>query len=390
MTFTLPIPTPKVEGLPKDVAPLAVQRAAVIGAGTMGGGIAMCFAEAAIPVTILDQSEEALRAGLGLVRSNWEASAKKGKISLEQVEARMALVRGATTYDDEGIKDADVVVEAAFERMAVKKAIFAALDEATKPECLLATNTSTLSVDEIALSTRRPTSVVGMHFFSPANVMPLLENVAASESSPQAIATAMALGKRLRKKTVLARNCFGFIGNRMLEPYVREAAFLVEEGATIEQVDAVLQQLGMAMGPFTMGDLAGNDIGYNIRIDNGWDTLWAARRGQRYWGTLADVLVYRGRKGQKTKAGWYDYPKGRKPVRSAVVDEMVTEVSNMLGIERRAITDDEILDRCMLPLVNEGFRIVGEGIAQRESDLNIVYIYGCGRLCSLARMAHPA
>ena len=213
----------KVEGLPKDTKPLSVQSAAVIGAGTMGGGIAMCFAEAGIPVTIVDQSEEVLRAGLGLVRSNWEASAKKGKLRPEQVEARMALVRGATTYDDDGVKAADVVVEAAFERMAVKKEIFAALDESTKPSCLLATNTSTLSVDEIASATRRPSSVVGMHFFSPANVMPLLENVAASETSPQAIATAMALGKRLRKKAVLARNCFGFIGNRMLEPYIREA-----------------------------------------------------------------------------------------------------------------------------------------------------------------------
>jgi len=290
----------------------------------------------------------------------------------------MALVRGTTSYADEGVSTADVVVEAAFERMGVKKEIFAQLDANTKPGCILATNTSTLSIDEIAAATSRPADVVGMHFFSPANVMPLLENVAGAQSSPQVIATAMALGKRLRKKAVLARNCFGFIGNRMLENYIREGCLLLEEGATCEQVDKVMRSLGMAMGPFTMGDLAGNDIGYNIRKDNGWDAGWASERGQRYWGFLADALVEKGRCGQKTKAGWYDYPSGRTPVVSPEVEAMIVETSKELGIARRAISDEEVLDRCLLPLVNEGFRILEEGIAQRESDLNIVYLYGYG------------
>ena len=369
----------KIDGLPKDVKPKPVAKAAIVGAGTMGGGIAMCFAEAGIDVTIVDSSEEALTRGIGIMRKNWEATAKKGRITPAAVEERMGRVRGATTYTDVGVTEADVVVEAAFERMNVKKEIFAALDANTKPGCLLATNTSTLSIDEIAESTSRPQDVVGMHFFSPANVMPLLENVAGAQTSHQSIASAMHLGKRLRKKAVLSRNCFGFIGNRMLENYIREAGFLIEEGATCQQVDGVMASLGMAMGPFTMGDLAGNDIGYNIRKDNGWDAEWAKANGnQRYWAHCADALVEMGRAGQKTKGGWYDYPSGRTPVPSPEVEAMIQERVAALGIAQRSIGDDEILDRCLLPLVNEGFKIVEEGIAQRESDLNIVYLYGYG------------
>jgi 3-hydroxyacyl-CoA dehydrogenase len=229
----------KVVGLPKDVKPKGVKKAAVVGAGTMGGGIAMCFAEAGIDVTLIDQSAEALERGLATCRRNWEATAKKGRISAEAVEERVSKLRGSTTYDDAGVREADVVVEAAFETMDVKRKIFAQLDAVAKPGCLLATNTSTLSIDEIATSTSRPEDVIGMHFFSPANVMPLLENVKGERSSPQAVATAMGLGKRLRKKAVLAANCFGFIGNRMLEPYVREALYMIEEGATPQQVDKV-------------------------------------------------------------------------------------------------------------------------------------------------------
>ena len=290
-------------------------------------------------------------------------------------------------------------------RRAFAQDIFGALDTHAKPGCLLATNTSTLSIDEIANATSRPEDVVGMHFFSPANVMPLLENVAGAKTSHRSIATAMKLGGRLRKKAVLARNCFGFIGNRklagkagtgpqlslrlvttsplprpagMLEPYLREALFLIEDGAGCKEVDRVLTQYGLAMGPFTMSDLAGIDIGYNIRKDNGWDEAWASERGQRYWGGLADALVERGRCGQKTKAGFYDYPEGRTPVESPEVEGLIADASAARGITRRPISEGEILDRSLLPLVNEGFKIVEEGIAQRESDLNIVYLYGYG------------
>ena len=227
----------------------------------------------------------------------------------------------------------------------------------------------------IARATSRPESVVGMHFFSPANVMPLLENVAGAASSPQALATAMGLGKRLRKKAVLAGNCFGFIGNRMLEPYVREALYMLEEGSTPAQVDAPLRAFGFAMGPFQMSDLAGNDISYNIRRDNGWTA--AAVEG-RYWAGLADQLVEAGRLGQKTKRGWYDYPKGRTPVDDGEVAAMIEAHSAALGMARRPIAPSEVLDRTLLSMVNEGFKIVEEGIAQRESDVDIVYIYGYG------------
>ena len=359
----------------QGVAPAPVRKAAVVGAGTMGGGIAMCFAQGGIDVTIIDRSEEALANGLAIVRANWEASARKGKLSEKRVAEYMGRLRTTTAYTDEGVTDADVVVEAAFERMAIKKEIFGALDTHCKPGALLATNTSTLDIDEIASSTRRPEAVVGMHFFSPANVMPLLENVAGAASSPQALATAMALGKQLRKKTVLARNCFGFIGNRMLEPYVREALYMLEEGATPAQVDAPLREFGLAMGPFQMSDLAGNDIGYNIRRDNGWT---AATVNGRYWAGLADQLVEMGRLGQKTKRGWYDYSGGRTPVNDPEVEAMIVAHSAKLGRARRVLEPCEIVDRALLSMANEGFKIVEEGIAQRESDVDIVDIYGYG------------
>jgi len=366
----------KIDFLAK-AQPSKVSQAAIVGAGTMGGGIAMCFAEAGMDVTIVDRSEEALANGLRIVRGNWEASAKKGKLSEAQVESLMSRISTASSFEDTKVKEADVVVEAAFERMAVKKEIFGALDKACKPTALLATNTSTLDIDEIARATSRPSSVVGMHFFSPANIMPLLENVAGSASSPEALATAMVLGKRLRKKTVLARNCFGFIGNRMLEPYVREALYLLEEGATPKQVDAPLRAFGLAMGPLQMSDLAGNDIGYNIRKDLGWSEA-TMKDGERYWAGVADKLVESGRLGQKTKKGWYDYAAGRTPVDDEQVEDLIVEHSKSIGMARRSISPQEITDRTLLGLVNEGFKIVDEGIAQRESDVDIVYIYGYG------------
>lgn len=359
----------------EGVAPAKIQKAAIVGAGTMGGGIAMCFAQAGIDVTIVDQSEDVLTKGVGLVRQNWENSAKKGKLTADQVEGLMGKLSTATSFEAAGVAEADVAVEAAFERMAIKKEIFAKLDQHCKPGCVLATNTSTLDVDEIAASTSRPEAVVGMHFFSPANVMPLLENVAGKASSPQALATAMALGKALKKKAVLANNCFGFIGNRMLEPYVREALYLLEEGALPKDVDAPLRDLGLAMGPFQMSDLAGNDIGYNVRKDNGWT---AENVSGRFWAGLADQLVEAGRLGQKTKRGWYDYAAGRAPVDDPEVEAMILEHSRSLGITRREISADEIVDRCLLSMVNEGFKIVEEGIAQRESDCDVVYLYGYG------------
>ena len=373
----------KVEGASPAVKPQRVSKAAVIGAGTMGGGIAMCFADAGINVTLVDQSSEAVERGLKIITSNYAATAKKGKLSEEEMGKRVGRIRTAVGFADDGVSDADVVVEAAFESLEVKHSIFKELDAVCKPSCLLATNTSTLDIGAIAEAVKQPERVVGMHFFSPANVMPLLENVRSDSSSDMAIATAMDLGKRLRKKTVLARSCFGFIGNRMLEPYMHEALFLVEEGATPQAVDAVMKEFGLAMGPYTMSDLAGNDIGYSVRKGLGW--LEEATRpdtARRYWGTLADALVEKGRLGQKTKKGWYDYSAGRKPVVDPEVEALIaTHVESLGLLKARGGSPpgpDEIMDRLMLPLVNEGFKIVEEGIAQRESDVNIVYLYGYG------------
>jgi len=364
--------------LPKDVKPAAVTKAVVVGAGTMGGGITMCFADAGIDVTMVDTSEEAVTRGFGIIAANYEASAKKGKLSAEQLAGRLGRISTATSLSDEKVANADVVVEAAFESMAVKRAIFGELDRVCKPDALLASNTSTLSIDDIGAATSRPQSVVGMHFFSPANVMPLLENVRSSASSDQAIATAMGLGKRLKKKAVLARSCFGFIGNRMLEPYIHEALFMLEEGARPHDVDAAMTRYGLAMGPFAMSDLAGNDIGHFVRKELGWLEQIKPDPSRRYWGTLADALVERGRLGQKTKKGWFDYSAGRKPVVDPEVEAMVDERQAACGFGAREITADEVLDRLMLPLVNEGFKILQEGIAQRETDINIVYLYGYG------------
>ena len=364
----------KVVGMGKGVAPRPVKSALVIGAGTMGQGIAMCFASAGLPVTLLDSSEEALQRGVATVRRNYEATAAKGRLSSEAVELNMGRIRTTTSYKDVGVREADVAVEAAFETLEVKHAVMAALDAACKPGCVLATNTSTLDIDAIASATARPAEVVGMHFFSPANVMPLLENVRGTQTSDEVIATAMALGKVLRKKAVLARSCFGFIGNRMLEGYCREAIFMLEEGCVPKQVDKPLRAFGMPMGPLQMCDLAGNDIGYKVRQGLGLHKVTS----ERYYGGLADTLVESGRLGQKTKAGWYDYSAGRAPVDDPEVVAMIEAHSAALGMARREISAEEVLDRCLLPLVNEGFKVLEEGIAQRESDIDVVYLYGYG------------
>ena len=334
----------KVEGLDKAVKPLPLKSAAIVGAGTMGGGIAMCFAERGVPVTIIDTSAEALERGLKTIRGNWQRQVDKGKLSAAALEERVGRIRTTTTYDDAGVAAADIAVEAVFERMSIKQTVLKQLDGACKAGAILATNTSTLNIDEIAAATSRPDAVVGTHFFSPANVMPLLENVRGAASSPTTLATAMAMGKLLGKKAVLAGNCFGFIGNRMLEGYVREALFMLELGALPADVDGPMRAFGMPMGPLQMSDLAGNDIGYNVRKDFGWTFPASA---------LADKLVESGRLGQKTGGGWYDYDAKRKPNPSAAVETMIVEHSAAAGATRRPMGADEVLDRCLLPLVNE-------------------------------------
>mmetsp|Transcript_43867 Transcript_43867/g.140918 ORF Transcript_43867/g.140918 Transcript_43867/m.140918 type:complete len:712 (-) Transcript_43867:283-2418(-) len=361
----------KVVGV--DAPPRPIESAAVIGAGTMGGGIAMCFANKGIPVTLVDKSPEALETRIGGIRAAYEANVAKGKLSEDKLGARMRCITTATSLDDPACSTADLYVEAVFERLELKKAIFKELDAIAKPGALLCTNTSTLDIDKIASATSRPQDVCGTHFFSPANIMPLLENVRGSASSGETLATVMAMGKKLGKKAVLAGNCFGFIGNRMIEGYCRESYFLLEEGCVPRDVDAPVRALGLAMGPLQMQDLAGIDIGYNIRKDQP-DLYGPADR----YPLLADRIAEAGRLGQKTKAGWYDYAAGRNPVDDPWVADFIEKFSAEQGVTRRAISTEEVLDRCMLPMVNEGFKCLEEGIAQRESDIDIVFLYGYG------------
>ena len=358
----------RIPGLPLDVQPLPVRSAAVIGAGTMGGGIAMCFANAGIPVAMLELSPQALERGLGIVRRNYSASVARGSLTQQQAEQALARVSGVTGYAALG--SADIVIEAVFEDMEVKQEVFARLDQVAAPQTILATNTSTLDIDAIAASTRRPEQVVGTHFFSPANVMKLLENVRGRRTSAQTLATVMALGKTLGKIPVLAGNCEGFIGNRMLGFYGAEAEFLLEEGATPEQIDRVMEGFGFAMGPFAMRDLAGNDVGLLVRKGR---HLPADER----WSPILERIVAAGRLGQKSGKGFYRY-EGRTRISDPEVLALVEAVSRDLGIRRRQIPDDEILERLLHPLVNEGARIVDEGIALRAADVDVVYVHGYG------------
>lgn len=361
----------KVADVPADTPVRPVARAAVVGAGTMGSGIAMNFANAGIPVTILETSQDALDKGLGAIRRNYEATVKKGKLAPEQLERRLALVQG--TLDIADIAQADIVVEAVFEDLAVKEDVFRRLDAAMRPGAILASNTSTLDLDRIAGFTARPQDVIGLHFFSPANVMKLLEIVRGAATGKDVLATALALAKTLRKTGVVSGVCDGFIGNRMIEQYLRQAGFLLDEGALPAQVDRAMERFGFAMGPFRMADLAGNDIGWAIR-----KRKRAQDPGLQYSQT-ADLLCERGRFGQKTGAGWYDYAAGdRAPHPSAAVEEMIVRHSADLGIARRAIDDAEIVERLVYALVNEGAKILEEGIAQRASDIDMVYLAGYG------------
>ena len=355
----------KIPDVPPDTPTLAIKKAAVLGAGTMGGGIAMNFASAGIPVTVVEVNREALDRGLGVVRKNYEATASKGRLTAADVEKRVGLIQGTTDFG--AIGDADIVIEAVFEEMPIKKEVFAKIDKICKGDAVLATNTSTLDVNEIASATARPESVVGMHFFSPANVMRLLEVVRGAKTSRVAIATAMAVGRRIGKVPVLVGVCYGFVGNRMLHQRGREAEKLVLEGALPQQVDKVLYDFGFPMGPFAMGALAGLDVG------------WRIRKGRGLKSPVADRICELGRFGQKTGAGYYRYEKGdRAPRPDPEVEKIILAVSRELGLQRRAISDPEILERLLYPMVNEGARILEEKIAIRASDIDVIWVYGYG------------
>lgn len=361
----------KIPDVPADTPLRPIKSAAVIGAGTMGGGIAMNFANAGIPVQLLEAKQEALDKGLATIRKNYENTMKKGKLTQEQFNKRIALISGTMSY--EAIGQADIVIEAVFEDMGVKEAVFKKLDEVMKPGAILASNTSTLDVDKIASFTKRPQDVIGTHFFSPANVMKLLEIVRGEKTAKDVLATTMALAKTIRKTGVVSGVCDGFIGNRMIEQYIRQAGFLLEEGCLPEQVDKAIEKFGFAMGPFRMSDLAGNDIGWYIRKRR------YVEKPEVTYSKIADLLCEKGRFGQKTSAGWYDYKPGdRKAYPSDEVNQMIIAHSKALGIERRKIADQEIIERLMYALVNEGALILEEGIALRASDIDMVYLTGYG------------
>jgi 3-hydroxyacyl-CoA dehydrogenase len=361
----------KVPDVPADTPVRDIRSAAVVGAGTMGGGIAMNFANAGIPVTIVETTQEALDRGLATIRKNYDNTVKKGKLAADKAAQRLGLIRG--TLDVADVAQADIVIEAVFEDMDVKASVFRRLDAVMKPGAILASNTSTLDLDRIAAFTTRPQDVIGLHFFSPANVMKLLEIVRGAQTGKDVLATALALAKKIKKTGVVAGVCDGFIGNRMVEQYIRQAGFLLDEGALPQQVDAAIERFGFAMGPFRMGDLAGNDVGWYIRKRR------AVEAPEIRYSMTADLLCEQGRFGQKTGAGWYDYQAGdRTPRPSAWVDAMIVQHSKDLGIERRAISDDEIVERLVYALVNEGARILEEGIALRASDIDMVYLSGYG------------
>lgn len=363
----------KIPSLPKDTPILPVKKAAIIGAGTMGGGIAMNYLNAGIPVRIKETTAEALDRGVATIRKNYANSVAKGRFTQAWMDQRMALLTAQLSYD--GFEEADVIVEAAFENMAIKKQVFAEMDAVARPGCILATNTSTLDIDEIASATGRPEWVVGHHFFSPANVMRLLEIVRGQATSPEVLATSMALAKTLKKVGVLVGNCFGFVGNRMFGPYRRAAEQLVLEGARPEAVDQALYDWGMAMGPIAVGDLAGLDIGWRIRLDRKERGLGASG----YDGApIEDRLCEMGRYGQKTGAGWYRYDEKRNPSPDAATDAVIEEARAAAGVTPRAVSEAEIVQRCVGALVDEGRRILEEGIALRPVDIDIVYVMGYG------------
>ena len=361
-----------IPDIPKDAPVRQIKSAALIGAGTMGGGIAMNFANAGIPVKVMETTQEALDRGLDIIKRNYAATVSKGRLSQDKMDAAMALITPAAGYED--VADADIVIEAVFEEMGIKKEVFGKLDEVCKPDAILATNTSTLDVDEIAAATSRPESVIGTHFFSPANVMRLLEIVRGEKTSKEVVASSVKLAKAIGKVGVVVGVCDGFVGNRMLHGYQRQANFLLEEGALPQQVDKVLYDYGFAMGPFAVGDLAGLDVGWRIRKAQAH-----TRPGNLRYSAIADKICEMGRFGQKTGAGWYKYEAGKRtPISDPEIESLIVRESAELGIERRDINDQEILERCIYALVNEGARILEEGIAMRASDIDIIWLNGYG------------
>jgi len=362
----------KISDIPADVQAAEIRKVAVIGAGTMGGGIAMSFASAGIPVIVLETKQEALDRGLAMIRKNYAGTVAKGKLAQDEADRRIARIQ--PSLDLAAVADADLVIEAVFEDMGVKKELFGKLDALCKPDAVLATNTSRLDVNEIAASTSRPASVIGLHFFSPANVMRLVEVVRGELTSPQVIVTSMTMVRKIGKLPVLVGVCDGFVGNRMVAQYAREAEFLLEEGATPEQVDGALKKFGLAMGRFAMSDLAGLDISWSSRKRQ------AATRPQHLrYSKVADRLCELGRFGQKTGAGFYKYEAGsRTPMPDPLVNDIIQQCAREAGIERRAISDDEIVERCIYALVNEGAKVLEEGIAQRSSDIDLIYVNGYG------------
>jgi 3-hydroxyacyl-CoA dehydrogenase len=361
----------KIPGVSQETPVFEVRRAAVVGAGTMGGGITMNYANAGIPVIVKEAGQEALDRGMATIRRNYASSVKKGKLSQAEMDRRISLITPQLTYD--GFDEADIIAEAVFEGMALKKQVFAEIDRIAKPGCILASNTSYLDIDEIASATHRPEFVVGHHYFSPANIMRLLEIVRGKATSQPVLATSMALAKRLNKIGVLAGNARGFIGNRMLTPYLREAQFLLEEGASVEDVNAALYDFGFAMGPMAMSDLAGLDVGWRIRKEFKHLEKPGVRVPQ-----VADRLCEMGRFGQKTGGGWSKYDENRQPSPDPETAALIKQTAREAGIERRTINREEIVDRCIFALVNEGAHLLGEGIALRAADIDVVYLNGYG------------
>ncbi len=356
----------KIPDIPADTPIHKIERAAVIGAGTMGGGIAMNYANAGIPVTLIETAQEALDRGLKIIRGNYEATARRGGLTAEEVEKRVGLITGSLKLED--VATADIVTEAVFEEMGIKKELFATLDRFAKPDAILASNTSTLDVNEIAGATTRPERVVGMHYFSPANVMKLVEVVRGSKSSKAAVASAFAVSRRLKKVPVQTGVCYGFVGNRMLHRRTYESEMLLLEGAAPAEIDKAVFDFGFPMGPCAMGDLAGLDVGYRIRRG-----LGVVEKN------IADRLVEAGRMGQKTSAGYYRYePGSRAPIPDPEVDALIDAIARERGVNRRHIPGEEILERLLYPMVNEGARILEEGIALRASDVDVIWVYGYG------------
>ena len=360
----------KIPGLEKDTPVLPIRSVAVIGAGTMGAGIAMVYANSGIPVLLKETTPEALERGLATIRKNYASTVQKGRLTEADVEQRLGRITGTLTYD--GFGDVDLITEAVFENMALKQSVFAEIDAVARPGCILASNTSTLDLDAIASATKRPEWVIGTHFFSPANVMRLLEIVRGSKTLPTVQATAMALSKQLKKTGVMVGNCFGFVGNRMFGPYRREAEFLVQEGATPQQVDAALYNFGMAMGPLATGDLAGLDVGWRVRQENPSQFVGVRQP------VIEDRLVADGRYGQKTGRGWYTYDAARRPQSDHFVNKLIEEVRREAGITVRGISAEEIVTRTIYALVNEGARILEEGFALRSVDIDMIYVMGYG------------